>query len=382
MKKHLKWIIPLVVVLCILIGVFTYSVTTNKNVNDGYLLSLSYENDLINSASSSLRPVTFGSLAFAKRGMVGSALEFVNGYLEITGSEDIVLDKSFSFMTWIKVTDTLAIDPILFCRKSSDGNSVTGPVNIHFSDGYNFLRTDITFSYKNGEYKSYSFASKPLWSIETVTSMWHHIAVVFDENILKYYVDGNLVSEEKLPAEFEGYRSIANNNKTFSVGAGEFDNMYAFLDETEFLTFGATENIVKNAYEKANINYKHTLVLKPESDDAVYNGKNEKLPVKITRDEETERLMVPLRYVIDKMGGTITWDGEDGYGRADILVNDTPISIWMMDTNALANHKYCKLDAYPQDINDVMCVPIRFVAEELGASVNWNEEKEEVIIRF
>lgn len=382
MKKHLKWIIPVAVIILIAVGVLVYSVTVANSGDKELVLSLEYEGDLVNSAETDLRPVTYGSLAFVQNGMVGSGLEFLNGYLEITASEDFTLDNTFSFMTWIKVTDTQAIDPILFCRKSSDGNKVTGPLNIHFSDGYNFLRTDLTFNYRNGEYKSYSFASKPLWSIETVTSMWHHIAIVFDSDTLKYYVDGNLVSSEKLPEEFTGYKSIANNGKTFSIGEGEFDNMYAFLDETKLFTVPVSESVVKELYNEAKKVYKNTLVLKPGSDDAVYNGKNEKLPVAITRDTETERLMVPLRYVIDKMGGTISWDGDDGYGRADILVNNTPISIWMMDTNALANHKYCKLDAYPQDINDVMCVPIRFVAEELGASVNWNEEKEEVIILF
>jgi hypothetical protein len=158
--------------------------------------------------------------------------------------------------------------------------------------------------------------------------------------------------------------------------------MYSILDETKFYNTAITAEEIKNLYEMALTEYDHTLILKPYSDEAIFNGKTEKLPVAITRDKQTERLMVPLRYVIDKMGGTISWDADDGYGRADIVLKDTEISVWYMDTNALANHKYCKLDAYPQDINDVMCVPIRFVAEELGASVNWNEEKEEVTIMF
>ena len=34
----------------------------------------------------------------------------------------------------------------------------------------------------------------------------------------------------------------------------------------------------------------------------------------------------------------------------------------------------------PEIINDRTYVPIRFVAEELGAVVNWNEETQEVVI--
>ncbi|MBO5454823.1 MAG: hypothetical protein J6A69_12800 [Clostridia bacterium] len=379
-SKYLKWIIPVIIIALVAVAVTVFAL--NQRDVSGAVLSLEYNGELTNSAGNDYHPVTYGDLAFTNNGMIDKALEFRNGRIDITGSEGLKLGKAFTFATWIKVTDTLSVDPILFCREASNGDKVTGPLNIHFSDGYTFLRTDITFVDKKGNYSSYSFASDKLWSAETVTSMWHHIAVVFDGDVLSYYVDSHLSGSERLPEGLKGYDTIANNSKIFSIGAGQFDDMYAILDETRFYMSAVSPEEIASLYNAAKKEYKNTLVLKPGSDEAIYNGKKEKLPVAITRDKETERLMVPLRYVTDRMGGTINWDGSDGYGRADIILGENQISIWLMDTNALSNHKYCKLDAYPQEINDTMCVPIRFVAEELGASVNWNEEKEEVTILF
>ena len=380
MEKKKLWLIiaSAVVAICLIITIIFFALKPDK----GLLVSLNYSENFNNTIDNNYKPVSYGNLGFVKNGIIGGALEFINGHLEISGSEDVELSDSFSFATWIKVTGKASIDPIIFCRKASDGNKVTGPVNIHFSDDYSFLRTDITFEAPSGEYFSHSFLSKQLWRDETDHSMWHHFCVVFNKDTLYYYVDGSLLCSEVLPDDMKIYNSIANNSKVFCIGAGQFDAMYSILDETKFYNTAITAEEIKNLYEMALTEYDHTLILKPYSDEAIFNGKTEKLPVAITRDKQTERLMVPLRYVIDKMGGTISWDADDGYGRADIVLKDTEISVWYMDTNALANHKYCKLDAYPQDINDVMCVPIRFVAEELGASVNWNEEKEEVTIMF
>jgi len=379
--KFLKILVPVIAVVVIATVVLAVVLNIGKET-DPLVFSLSYDNELINDANTEYNPITYGDLAFTLNGMVNDALEFRNGHIELTGSENINLKDSFTFSTWIKVTDTTSIDPIIFCRESTVGDKVSGPLNIHFSDEYTFLRTDITFIDAKGNYVSHSFPSEKLWSPETVTSMWHYLTVVFDKDQLSYYVDGVLSSSEQLPASLVGYKTVANNSKIFSIGAGKFDDMYAILDETQFYSSALAQEEIAAIYEGAKKVYNNELILKPGSDEAIYNGKKEKLPVEITRDKETERLMVPLRFVTDRMGGTITWDESDGYGRADIVLGENQISIWLMDTNALSNHKYCKLDAYPQEINDTMCVPIRFIAEELGASVNWNEEKEEVTILF
>ena len=379
-NKYLKWSVPVIAIIIVAIAVTVMAL--NINGGEDLVLCLEYNGELENSAETDYMPLTYGNLAFTNNGMIEQALEFRNGRIDLTGSEKLHLDDEFTFATWIKVTDTSTVDPIIFCRESSDGSKVTGPFNIHFSDGYSFIRTDLTFVDFKGNYNSYSFPSEQLWSTETVTSMWHHIAVVFNKHVLSYYVDGSLSSSVRLPEGIKNYSSLANNGKIFSIGAGEFSDMSAILDETKFYTIAIEEQDIKSMYNSAKKEYKNTLILKPGSDEAIFNGKTEKMPTAITRDKETERLMVPLRFVTDRMGGSINWDGEDGYGRADIVLGDNQISIWLMDTNALSNHKYCKLDAYPQEINDTMCVPIRFVAEELGASVNWNEEKEEVTILF
>ena len=169
MEKKKLWLIiaSSVVALCLAITIIFFALKPEK----GLIVSLDYSENFNNLIDNDYKPVSYGNLGFVKNGIIGGALEFVNGYLEISGSEDIELCDSFSFATWIKVTEKASIDPIIFCRKASDGSKVTGPVNIHFSDDYTFLRTDITFETHKGEYLSHSFPSKQLWSDETELSM-------------------------------------------------------------------------------------------------------------------------------------------------------------------------------------------------------------------
>ena len=82
------------------------------------------------------------------------------------------------------------------------------------------------------------------------------------------------------------------------------------------------------------------------------------------------------------MGGNLTFDETDGYGRADITLGNDKISIWVMDTNAIINEKFSKLNVYPIKKDDMIFVPVRFVAEGLGAMVSWNEEAKEVTIYY
>ena len=158
--------------------------------------------------------------------------------------------------------------------------------------------------------------------------------------------------------------------------------MKAVVDEVRFYDAAILEEDMMNIYQEAQQQYQNQIVMKKGSKEIWVNGTMIESPIEVTEDPATGRLVVPIRLIVESMGGTVAWDGNDGMGRADITLNDTNISIWLYDTNAIVNNRYYKLDAYPTRINDVTCVPVRFIGEELGALVEWKEQTQEVILSY
>lgn len=91
------------------------------------------------------------------------------------------------------------------------------------------------------------------------------------------------------------------------------------------------------------------------------------------------RTLVPVRYVVEKLGCSVDWDGEsqtvyvknsaienipiDGYG-IKVAVNNEPVSF----------------DVSPTIINGRTLIPIRAVVEKLGCSVDWDPDLQVVYI--
>ena len=84
-----------------------------------------------------------------------------------------------------------------------------------------------------------------------------------------------------------------------------------------------------------------------------------------------DRTLVPIRIVTETLGGDVEW-------------NDSTKTVTLnIDGKTITMTIGVELEGYgvaPEIINDRTYVPIRFIAEELGAVVNWNEETQEVVI--
>ena len=82
------------------------------------------------------------------------------------------------------------------------------------------------------------------------------------------------------------------------------------------------------------------------------------------------RTMLPVRYVAEALGATIAWDGVTS--TATLTTADTEIRITVGATEALVNGKAVTLDSPAFIESDRTYMPVRFVAETLGGTVAWN----------
>lgn len=98
----------------------------------------------------------------------------------------------------------------------------------------------------------------------------------------------------------------------------------------------------------------------------------------------SERTMLPARFVAENLGAKVEWDGEKELvtitGKNLKTGEDVTILITIGAINAVVNGKDIKLDSPAFVENDRTYTPIRFISEHLGASVEWVEKEQKVVI--
>lgn len=90
------------------------------------------------------------------------------------------------------------------------------------------------------------------------------------------------------------------------------------------------------------------------------------------------RTMLPARFVAEKLGATVEWNEEKQ--EVTVKSGDVTIVITIGAEKALVNDKEVELDSPAFIENDRTYTPIRFISESLGATVNWNGATEQVVI--
>ena len=87
-----------------------------------------------------------------------------------------------------------------------------------------------------------------------------------------------------------------------------------------------------------------------------------------------DRTMLPARFVAEELGAKVSWN--EAERKVTIKKNDIEIILTIDSDIALVNGEEIKLDSPAFIEND----SVRFIAENLGASVDWNEGSRKVII--
>ena len=82
------------------------------------------------------------------------------------------------------------------------------------------------------------------------------------------------------------------------------------------------------------------------------------------------RTMLPVRFIAENLGATVDWDGATS--TATITSGTTEIKITIGAAAATVNGEEKPLDAPAFIENSRTYLPVRFVAEALGATVDWD----------
>lgn len=174
-----------------------------------------------------------------------------------------------------------------------------------------------------------------------------------------------------------------NRNKTVSKPANPekegyvFDGWYTDKGLTKAYDFSEKVSKGFTLYAKwVETTEDNTIVLTIGSKKAsVFGEEVENDVAPIIRNDRT---MLPIRFIAEALGADVEWDNDTR--TVTVSADDIEIVITIDSDTAVVNGESVKLDSPAFIENDRTYLPIRFISENLGAKVEWNEETKTVTI--
>lgn len=125
-----------------------------------------------------------------------------------------------------------------------------------------------------------------------------------------------------------------------------------------------------------------TIVLEVGNRNMLVNGKTKEIdPGNGTKMVvKNGRTFLPIRSVIEAMGGEVEWDSKNQ--KISIYLNDNKVYLWIGDKTAKVNGKTRESDVAPyiSETGRTM-LPLRFIVENLGCKADWDGTTQKVTIQ-
>ncbi len=93
---------------------------------------------------------------------------------------------------------------------------------------------------------------------------------------------------------------------------------------------------------------------------------------------ENDITLIPIRAIAEGLGCEVSWDGENQ--TVEIKGLNDEILLTVNSSTAVVNNENVTLDVPAQVVDDRTFVPLRFISENMGAKVEWNEESNLITI--
>lgn len=92
------------------------------------------------------------------------------------------------------------------------------------------------------------------------------------------------------------------------------------------------------------------------------------------------RTMLPIRAVVEGMGGNVGWDA--GKREIKLAANGQNVNMWVDQTKIQVNGAQKKIDVSPFIRNGRTFTPIRFAAQNLKCKVDWLNSTQEIVVAW
>ena len=100
---------------------------------------------------------------------------------------------------------------------------------------------------------------------------------------------------------------------------------------------------------------------------------------------KNRRTLLPIRAIIEALGGTVNWDATNK--KVTVSFGSNTIELWIGKDTAKVNGADAPIDpanfkVVPEIINGRTMLPLRFVTENLGCTVQWDQATQKITITY
>ena len=226
--------------------------------------------------------------------------------------------------------------------------------------------------------KEYEFIAETDFEIvakyEKTSNLAGVVAVIAGSN-RKCTVSYNTVAGSRVASQRVNKGDMAKRPDDPTKGSYKFAGWYTDMGYTVEYDFSAAVTKDITLYAKWEL-ADNRIIMTIDSTDASVFGEAAKTDVPPII--ENDRTMLPARFVAESLGATVAWDTEAR--KATIVGNGVTIELIVDSTTAYVNGDAVTLDAPAFIRNDRTYTPVRFIAEALGAKVEWNADARQAII--
>jgi len=188
--------------------------------------------------------------------------------------------------------------------------------------------------------------------------------------------------------ELSGVKSVLINGAPYNLPlSGNVSLTLNLTGGVNIITVEATDNLENTTKKTYNVTYAPVstnsiiIALQIDNPEITINGISKKIDAQGSKPIiKNGRTLLPIRVLIESLGGTVEWNAKEQ--KVTITLNGHSIILWIGKTTALVDGNKVTLDVAPQIINGRTYIPLRFVAESLNASVQWDQSTKTVTIYY
>jgi len=185
-----------------------------------------------------------------------------------------------------------------------------------------------------------------------------------------------------------------NGNKVNVASNGSFSKTVYLIEGTNTITIIATDKAENESTKTIMVTYRKAaqqtvITLQPDNSYMTVNNVSQEIdPGRGTKPviiPEWSRTVVPIRAIVEALGGTISWEGTER--KVTINFKGTTIELWIDNPKSRVNGTEVYIDpnnhsVKPIIVNSRTMLPLRFVAESLGCDVGWDNDTRTITITY
>lgn len=221
------------------------------------------------------------------------------------------------------------------------------------------------------EYAGDSPTGTNRWSVDDKISLYEDeseemVYHFYSEDGISHYLNGSYISAEEIDYGWP----IKKEYETLLSSRDFGDSIYG------------TENKYKYGKEYLKFWNENQIIMQINNPVMNINGTAAAIDEGIgtTPILKDGRTLMPIRALIESIGGTVEWD--ESSSTVTLLYKENEIKLIIGSLTAYLNGIPKTLDVAPSVINGRTMLPIRFISEGFGFSVVWDSETQTIVISY